>query len=229
LFPEKLAERVKEVRADVGIALDGDADRVVLVDENGRVLDGDMLLALCARDMKSRGILRGDGVVATVMSNLALERNLDQQGLHLRRTQVGDRYVVEAMREHGYNLGGEQSGHLIFLDHSRTGDGLKSALQVLSVMARTGQKLSELTADYEKFPQALLGVRVAEKKPIESLPTMQSAIADVEAQLGDRGRVLIRYSGTERLARVMVEGESEENVQTIAQQLADELVRALEA
>lgn len=229
LFPEKLAEQVKEVRADVGIALDGDADRVVLVDENGRVLDGDMLLALCARDMKSRGILRGDGVVATVMSNLALERNLDQQGLHLRRTQVGDRYVVEAMREHGYNLGGEQSGHLIFLDHSRTGDGLKSALQVLSVMARTGQKLSELTADYEKFPQALLGVRVAEKKPIESLPTMQSAIADAEAQLGDRGRVLIRYSGTERLARVMVEGESEENVQTIAQQLADELVRALEA
>jgi phosphoglucosamine mutase len=154
---------------------------------------------------------------------------LDQQGLHLRRTQVGDRYVVEAMREHGYNLGGEQSGHLIFLDHSRTGDGLKSALQVLSVMARTGQKLSELTADYEKFPQALLGVRVAEKKPIESLPTLQSAIADVEAQLGDRGRVLIRYSGTERLARVMVEGENEENVQVIAQQLADELVRSLEA
>ncbi|MCP4039187.1 MAG: phosphoglucosamine mutase [bacterium] len=229
LYPEELAAKVKQIGADVGIALDGDADRVVLVDECGNVLDGDMILSLCARDMSSRGILRGGGVVATVMSNLGLEKNLEAQDLHLRRTQVGDRYVVEAMREYGYNLGGEQSGHLIFLDQASTGDGLKSALQVLSVMARTGRRLSELTADFQRFPQALLGIEVAEKKPIESLPSMQRAIADVEAQLGDRGRVLIRYSGTESLARVMVEGETEQSVQTIAQHLADELSKALSA
>jgi len=179
--------------------------------------------------LKRRGLLRGEGVVATVMSNLGLEKNLEAQGLHLRRTQVGDRYVVEAMRKHGYNLGGEQSGHLIFLDQGNTGDGLNSALQVLSVMARTGQKLSELTRNYQRFPQALLGIRVTEKKPIESLPALQRAIADVEAELGDRGRVLIRYSGTESLARIMVEGENEESVQSIAQHLADELARALAA
>ncbi len=229
LYPEALAERVTETGSDIGIALDGDADRVVLVDERGRVLDGDMLLALCARDMNSRGLLRGGGVVATVMSNLGLEKKLEEQGMHLLRTQVGDRYVVEAMRERGYNLGGEQSGHLIFLDQSSTGDGLKSALQVLSVMARTGEPLSELTSDFQRFPQALLGIHVAQKKPIESLPSVQRAIQDVEAELGDRGRVLIRYSGTESLARIMVEGENEENVQSIAQHLADELARALAA
>ncbi len=229
LHPEKLSERVVEIAADIGIALDGDADRVVLIDERGQVLDGDMLLSLLARDMSRRGDLRGEGVVATVMSNLGLERSLESQGLHLRRTQVGDRYVVEAMRQHGYNLGGEQSGHLIFLDQGNTGDGLNSALQVLSVMARTGQKLSELTSNYHRFPQALLGVRVAQKKPIESLPGVQRAIAEVEAELGDRGRVLIRYSGTESLVRIMVEGENEENVQSIAQHLADELARALAA
>ena len=227
LHPEKLAAKVQDLGADVGIALDGDADRLVLVDERGGILDGDMILSLCARDMSSRGILRGDGVVATVMSNLGLEKSLAQQGLHLRRTQVGDRYVVEAMRAHGYNLGGEQSGHLIFLDQASTGDGLKSALQVLSVMARTGRRLSELTADFQRFPQALVGVEVAEKKPIESLPTLQAAIEDVEAQLGDRGRVLVRYSGTESLARIMVEGETEESVQSLARQLADELARSL--
>lgn len=229
LYPEPLAARVKDVGADLGIALDGDADRVVLVDEQGQVLDGDILLAICARDMKSRGCLRGGGVVATVMSNLGLEKNLEEQGLKLRRTQVGDRYVVEAMREHGYNLGGEQSGHLIFLDHASTGDGMNSALQVLSIMARTGKKLSELAQGFQRFPQALLGIRVTERKPIESLPSLQRAIRKVEAELGDRGRVLIRYSGTELLARIMVEGESEDSVQAIAQHLADELARALAA
>jgi phosphoglucosamine mutase len=229
LYPEKLAEKVTELRADIGIALDGDADRVVLVDETGQVLDGDMLLAICAKDMTSRGCLKGGGVVATVMSNLGLAKSLDEQGLELRRTQVGDRYVVEAMREHGYNLGGEQSGHLIFLDHASTGDGLNSALQVLSIMTRTGKKLSELAEGFSRFPQALLGIKVAEKRPIESLPTVQKAIREVEAELGDRGRVLIRYSGTELLARIMVEGEDEQSVRAIAQRLADELARALAA
>jgi len=229
LYPEQLAAKVQEVGANIGIALDGDADRVVLVDEQGRVLDGDMLLAICAKDMKSRGCLRGGGVVATVMSNLGLEKYLEEQGLELRRTQVGARYVVEAMREHGYNLGGEQSGHLIFLDHASTGDGMNSALQVMSIMARTGKKLSELVQGFQRFPQALLGIRVAERKPIESLPSVQRAIRKVEAELGDRGRVLIRYSGTELMARIMVEGENEDSVQAIAQHLADELARALAA
>ncbi|MFT5694753.1 MAG: phosphoglucosamine mutase [Myxococcota bacterium] len=229
LFPEKLAERVKETGADIGVALDGDADRLVLVDERGEVLDGDMLLSLCARDMSSRGMLRGKGVVATVMSNLGLEKNLEEQGLHLRRTQVGDRHVVEAMREHGYNLGGEQSGHLIFLDQASTGDGLKSALQVLSVMARTGKPLSELTKDFKRFPQALLGIQVDQKKPIDTLPTVQEAIRKVEAELGDCGRVLIRYSGTESLVRIMVEGEDEESVKSMAQHLADVMAKALAA
>jgi phosphoglucosamine mutase len=227
LHPERLAERVKELRADIGVALDGDADRLVVVNEKGEVLDGDMLLALCAEDMKSRKVLRGGGVVATVMSNIGLERALAQHDLDLIRTQVGDRYVVESMRNDGYNLGGEQSGHLIFLDHSRTGDGLMSALQVLSILARREQPLSELTAGFERFPQSLLSVQVAEKRPIESLPSMQSAIRDVESELGDRGRVLIRYSGTEHLARVMVEGDDEAKVTAFAEHLASELKRAL--
>ena len=226
--PALLQLTVPALRADVGIALDGDGDRVVMVDELGGILDGDQLLYVLALARKKAGKLRGP-VVGTVMSNLGLEKYREEQGLELRRTQVGDRYVVEAMREHGYNLGGEQSGHLIFLDHASTGDGMNSALQVISIMARTGKKLSELVQGFRRFPQALLGIRVAERKPIESLPSVQRAIRKVEAELGDRGRVLIRYSGTELLARIMVEGENEDNVQAIAQHLADELARALAA
>ena len=227
LHPARVAERVREVRADIGIALDGDADRVVLVNENGDILDGDMILAICARDMKLRKTLKGDGIVATVMSNLGLEKSLERDGLSLVRTKVGDRYVVEAMRKQGYNLGGEQSGHLIFLDNSRTGDGLMSALQVLAIMARSEIPLSELTEGFQKYPQALLGVQVDTKKPIESLPTLQRAIRGVEAELAGCGRVLIRYSGTESLARIMVEGEDDVKVQQTAQHLADELRKAL--
>jgi phosphoglucosamine mutase len=227
LYPDRLAAKVREVRADVGIALDGDADRVTMINEKGEVIDGDMILALCAKDMKERKVLKGGGIVATVMSNLGLEKHLESNGLHLVRAKVGDRYVVQTMRKEGYNLGGEQSGHLIFLDRSRTGDGLQSSLQVLAIMARTGQPLSELTADFQHYPQALLGVRVSNKKPIESLPTLQKAIKEVEADLSGRGRVLIRYSGTEPLARIMVEGEDRAKVDSIAQYLADEFKKAL--
>jgi len=227
LYPEKVAEKVREVRADVGIALDGDADRVVMIDEKGEILDGDQLLALCARDMVERGILRGGQVVATVMSNLGLEKALDELGVGLLRTQVGDRYVVDAMREGGFNLGGEQSGHVIFLDHNTSGDGLITALQVLAIMQRKQRTLSELTADYVRYPQVLVNVRVAERKPIEDLPDFMRLVKKVETALAGRGRVLIRYSGTEAKARIMVEGDDEKKIREYAQDLADGLRSAL--
>jgi phosphoglucosamine mutase len=229
LHPEKTAAKVREVRADVGIAIDGDADRVVLINEKAEILDGDVLMALCARDMVERGTLKGGGVVATVMSNLGLERALAAEGLDLVRSQVGDRYVVDTMRTGGYNLGGEQSGHVIFLDHTTTGDGLMCALQVLGAMVRKQRPLSELASGFERFPQVMVNVAVAKRVPLEELAGMQTAIGRVEAELGDRGRVLIRYSGTELKARVMVEGESESRVRELANELADELKRALAA
>jgi phosphoglucosamine mutase len=227
LYPEQLMRRVHEVRADIGIALDGDADRCLLVSEKGELVDGDMMLAFCARDLVDRGLLRGGKVVATVMSNIGLEKALDALGVGLLRTQVGDRYVVETMREGGYNLGGEQSGHIIYLDHNTSGDGLITALQTLAIMRRREQTLSELTAGFERFPQALVNVQVDEKRPIESLPAMAKAVEKVEAELDGRGRVLIRYSGTESKARIMVEGDDEDLVGSYARDLAAELQRAL--
>jgi len=227
LYPEKLIDRVHEVRADIGIALDGDADRCLLVSETGALVDGDEVLAYCARDQHERGLLCGGKVVATVMSNLGLEKSLEAQGLGLVRTQVGDRYVVEAMREGGYNLGGEQSGHTIFLDHNTSGDGLITALQTLAIMRRSERPLSDLTAGFVRFPQVLVNVEVAEKLPLENLPTVAKVLARVESELNGRGRVLIRYSGTEPKARIMVEGEDEERVCIYANDLAVELQRAL--
>jgi len=225
--PETVIAKVKELRADVGIALDGDADRCMLVDEKGNLVDGDAVLALAARDMVARGCLRGGAVVATVMSNLGLERAVEALGVRLVRTAVGDRYVVEEMRGGGYNLGGEQSGHVVFLDHNSTGDGLITALQALAIMRRHDKPLSALVADIERFPQVLLNVKVAEKRPLESLPSVQKAVANVEKELNGRGRVLIRYSGTEPKARVMVEGEDEVRVGEYAETIADALRRAL--
>jgi phosphoglucosamine mutase len=229
LHPERTAAKVRELRADVGVALDGDADRAVLVCEAGRVVDGDALLALFARDLSARGALRGGKVVATVMSNLGLEKALEAIGVGLVRTQVGDRYVVEAMRSGGYNLGGEQSGHFVFLDHNTTGDGLITALQALAIMQRKGASLSKLTADFRRFPQVLVNVRVGEKKPLESLPAVSEAVRRIEKELDGRGRVLIRYSGTEPKARIMVEGEDEVRVGAYARDLAEELRRAVGA
>jgi phosphoglucosamine mutase len=229
LFPDKLAAKVRELRADVGIAVDGDADRCVMVDEKGEVVDGDALLALCARDLAERGKLKGGAVVATVMSNLGLERALERQGIRLVRTKVGDRYVVEEMRSGGYNLGGEQSGHIVFLDHNTTGDGLLSGLQALAILRRKGRPLSELAGGIERFPQVLLNVRVAEKRPLESMPLVCERIRKVEQELAGRGRVVIRYSGTEPKVRVMVEGDDEDRVHEYARELAELLRRALGA
>jgi phosphoglucosamine mutase len=227
LYPEKLAAKVRELRADAGIAVDGDADRCVMVDERGEVIDGDATLALCARDLAERGKLRGGAVVATIYSNLGLERALERQGIRLVRTKVGDRYVVEEMRSGGYNLGGEQSGHIVFLDHNTTGDGLLTGLQALAILRRKNKPLSELVGDVERFPQVILNVSVAEKRPIESMPIVCQAIQKVEAELGGKGRVLIRYSGTEPKVRVMVEGEDETRVNEYARDLADLMKRAL--
>jgi len=227
LHPERTAARVREVRADVGIALDGDADRVVLVCEQGRILDGDDLLATFARDMAERGRLAGGKLVGTVMTNLGLERALASLGIGLLRTPVGDRYVVEAMREGGYNLGGEQSGHLVFLDLNKTGDGLITALQALALMRRKGRRLSDVLEKFQRYPQVLVNVAVKEKRPIESIPSLCEAVRKVEQEFNGSGRVLIRYSGTELKARVMVEGEDERRVNEVANDLADELRRAL--
>jgi phosphoglucosamine mutase len=227
LFPEHTAAKVRDLRADIGVALDGDADRVIIVDEQGEIFDGDMLMWLCARDMHEHGRLEKATVVATVMSNLGLEMALESLGIDLERAAVGDRYVVEAMRKGGYNLGGEQSGHILFLDESTTGDGIMSALQVLALMARSGKRLSDLNRGFERFPQVMVNIGVAEKRPLEELAAFQDAVTEVEEELGDAGRVLVRYSGTELKARVMVEGRDEARVHEMANELAEKLKQAL--
>ena len=229
LHPEGVVRRVREEGADIGVAVDGDSDRLMVVDEKGDILDGDVVIALCARHLAKRGKLKGGGVVTTVMSNLGLEDALAESGLSLVRAQVGDRFVVEAMRQGDYNLGGEQSGHVIFLDHSTTGDGLMTALQVLAIMAREKTPLSELTAGFNRYPQVMVNIDVAQKKPLESLEDLQTAIAEVEEKLADKGRILIRYSGTELKARVMVEGVEEKAVSEYANYLADVLRASLAA
>jgi len=221
LHPGKVAEEVKRVGAHIGIALDGDADRVIVVDEHGNEVDGDHIMAICARELKRRGSLIGDTVVATVMSNLGLERSLGDAGIRLERTKVGDRYVVEAMREKGYRFGGEQSGHLIFLDHGTTGDGVLAALQLLSVMAETGKPLSELSGIMTAVPQVLQNVKVKSRVPLDALPRVSSAVSSVESELGQGGRVLIRYSGTEAKLRVMVEGDDESCILRMAERICD--------
>ena len=223
LHPNAAARRVHETRADVGITLDGDADRAILIDENGDVVDGDALMALVAMHLKDQGQLKNHRMVATIMSNIGLEIALRRQGIGLERSAVGDRYVVGSMREHGLNFGGEQSGHLIFLDHSPTGDGMIAALQVLAIMRRSGKPLSELARVVRLAPQILLNLKVRHKPPLEELETYQRELRAALDALGDEGRVVVRYSGTEAKARVMVEGPDQHQVESIAQRLLDAL------
>ncbi|WP_184715572.1 phosphoglucosamine mutase [Caulobacter sp.] len=204
--PEAMAKMVREYRADIGIALDGDADRLVICDEKGVVVDGDQIMAIIAGAFAKSGGLKGGGVVATVMSNLGLERQLNGLGLSLERTAVGDRYVMQRMREGGFNVGGEQSGHLILSDFSTTGDGLIAALQVLAVMIQTDKPMSALGRQFEPVPQLLENVRFAGGKPLEA-KTVKEAIADGESQLNGAGRIVVRASGTEPLIRIMAEGD----------------------
>lgn len=227
LHPEVISEAVKEHRAHLGIALDGDADRVIFTDEFGNEVDGDHIMAICATDMLKKNRLAGQTLVVTVMSNLGLDIAVKKAGGQVVKTAVGDRYVVEEMRKSGYNLGGEQSGHLIFLDHNTTGDGMVSALQVLAIMQRTGKPLSELAQVMVSLPQVLVNVRVAERREIEDIPAVRKAIEQAHAKLGDTGRVLIRYSGTEPLLRIMLEGQDKYQITELAHQIAAEIDRHL--
>ena len=212
--PMALSKKVHEVRADIGIALDGDADRMVIVDENGTLVDGDQIMALIGESWHQSGRLAGGGVVATVMSNLGLERYLGDLGLSLHRTKVGDRYVVEHMRAHGFNVGGEQSGHIVLSDFATTGDGLVSALQVLACIKRSGKPASEVCRRFEPVPQVLKNVRFSGGKPLESEP-IKAAIEDARSRLGNSGRLVIRPSGTEPLIRVMAEADDRVLVEAV--------------
>ncbi|HEY1372929.1 MAG TPA: phosphoglucosamine mutase [Candidatus Binatia bacterium] len=227
LYPDAARQAVREHGADLAITLDGDADRAVFVDDQGEVVDGDHVLAICAKDMREKRMLKGSTVVATVMSNLGLEIALEGLGVQLKRTQVGDRYVVEEMVRGGYNLGGEQSGHLLFLDHNTTGDGCLTALQLLSVMVETGRPLSQLKKIMKQLPQVLLNARVKEKKDLAKLPRVSAKIAAVEKELGTCGRLLVRYSGTEPVVRVMLEGENEQRIRGMAEEIIEEIKKEL--
>jgi phosphoglucosamine mutase len=220
LHPERLQTRVRREPQAIGLAFDGDGDRLMTVDEGGTVRDGDHLLAILAGALQSRGALRGQVVVSTVMANLGLERALGELGLRMVRTAVGDRYVLEEMLRRGANLGGEQSGHLILLDHAPTGDGLLSALQLLRVLRETGRPLAELAARVTKFPQVLLNLPVRRKPPLAELPGVARLVGDWERKLEGRGRILLRYSGTEPLARIMVEGDDQMTIESVAQEIA---------
>jgi phosphoglucosamine mutase len=217
--PERLARLVVELGCDVGVAFDGDGDRAILVDAAGRLVDGDAVMLLCAKRMQASGRLRGNAVVATVMSNIGLEIALRDLGIGLVRTPVGDKYVMEELLRDNLSLGGEQSGHVIFPDFLYTGDGIVTALNVLRVMAETGRPLADLAGELRTFPQVLLNLRVREKRDWMTIPAAARAVADVEARLAGRGRLLVRYSGTEPLLRVMIEGEHQEEISAWAEQI----------
>jgi phosphoglucosamine mutase len=225
LHPDVVAAEVVQQRAALGVTFDGDADRCLFADEHGRVVNGDAVLLLAARDLQARGLLAGDTVVATTMSNMGLEAALKRSGIVMLRAAVGDKYVLEKMTETGAALGGEQSGHIIFSGRSTTGDGLLTALLVLDIMHRAGKSLAELIEDLKVFPQVIVNVKVRERKPLDTMPAVVTAIRTAEEELAESGRVVIRYSGTEALARVMIEAESELAMRSHA----DAIARAIRA
>ena len=225
--PELLKRKVKETGADLGIALDGDADRVIFCDEKGEEVDGDIVIAITADEMIRNNKLQKNTVVTTIMSNMSLETFIREKGGIVIRTPVGDRYVVEEMRIRGCNFGGEKSGHMIFLDHTTTGDGTLAALQLLAVMKRKEKKLSELAKIIDLYPQVLLNVKVREKKPFQDIPQLEDLLLLSEQRLKERGRINLRYSGTESLARIMVEGENEALVYEVAEEIAYRIQQAI--
>lgn len=226
-YPEVIAAAVREHGADLGIALDGDADRCIFVDEQGKEVDGDHIMAICGIDLLRRDRLPHRTVVATVMSNMGLDIALRQAGGQVVKTAVGDRYVVEEMRRGGYMFGGEQSGHMIFLEHNTTGDGMISALQILAILQKSGKPLSELASVMTALPQVLVNVRVRERHNVEDLPEVRGLIAAVESRLGDNGRLLMRYSGTEPLMRIMLEGQDQTEITAMAHQIAEAVQMAI--
>jgi len=229
LYTDSLSKKVLENSSDVGVALDGDADRVILIDDLGAVVDGDAILAICANDMLKQGELRNNKIVGTVMSNYGFIKFMEKIGAEVIVSEVGDKHVIKDMLYHDANLGGEQSGHIVFLDHNTTGDGLVTAMQVLRIMSETGSKLSELRKIYKPYPQVLLNVAVKERIPLKELKGVTKKIEYVSKKLGDSGRVLVRYSGTESLCRVMVEGESGSDIASFATAIADEIKNVIGA
>lgn len=226
--PEALCQFVKEVGADVGLAFDGDADRLIAVDDKGQIVDGDHVMAICGCNMKRKGLLKNDTVVATIMSNMGLEVALKKADIKMVRTKVGDRYVFEEMLNSGYNLGGEQSGHIIFLDHNTTGDGILTAVKLISVMVDEQKALSELREIMTVFPQVIINVRVADKSKYDGNVHIKEAIAENQKLLGDTGRIVVRPSGTEPLIRVMVEGEEQDLIEKVANAIADVIKKELQ-
>jgi len=229
LYPEVVAKAVAEAGADLGVTFDGDADRALFADAGGKIVNGDAILLLAARALKARGELPGDVVVATTMSNMGLEAALRRSGIRMLRAPVGDKYVLEEMQRSSAALGGEQSGHIIFSATHTTGDGLLTALKVLEIVAASGKPLAELVKDLHVFPQVIQNVRVREKRPLEDIPEVARAIAQAEQELDGNGRVVVRYSGTEPLARVMVEAASEEKMRSTAEAIATAIAKALGA
>ena len=227
LHPETIARAVVECKADIGITFDGDADRALFADAHGKIVNGDAVLLLAAREMKAARRLRNDLVVATTMSNMGLEAALRRAGIGMLRAPVGDKYVLAEMQEHGATLGGEQSGHIIFLDDATTGDGLLTALHVLHMVGRSGKSLAELVADLKIFPQVIKNVRVREKRPLPEIPEVARSIRQAEQALDGNGRVVVRYSGTEALVRVMIEAESEEQMHRYADSIVAAIQRTL--
>jgi phosphoglucosamine mutase len=230
LHPEVMCQTLVAEKAKIGIALDGDADRVILCDEKGDVVDGDKIMALCAIELKNKNQLEKNSVVGTVLTNMGVENYLGEHGIGLIRSRVGDRYIIESMREQGILLGGEPSGHLIFAQHSTTGDGLIAALQVLSIMVQTGKALSELVKDIPLYPQVTQNIKVKERRPLESVIPLQAALSDLKKRSGKKMRVVMRYSGTEALLRLMIVGENqsliEKELGQLAQVAVDQLGRA---
>ncbi len=226
LHPELMAKKVKEIGADIGIALDGDGDRLIVCDENGKVVGGDHVMAICAKDLMKKRKLKKKTLVTTVMSNMGLELAMKEMGGKMVRTQVGDRYVVEEMRKKGYSFGGEQSGHLVFIDHITTGDGNLAALQLLGIMRKRGKKLSELAKVMTSYPQVLNNVRTTSRIDLENFTDFQKAVKKMEKKLGKKGRILVRASGTEPVIRVMVEGEKKKTIQAMADELGEMIAKA---
>lgn len=219
--PEKLQEFVREKGADIGVAFDGDGDRLIAVDENGEIVDGDKIMFICGKFLKSKNELKQNTIVSTVMSNLGFHKAIEKEEMIALKTQVGDRYVVEEMRKNGYNLGGEQSGHIVFLDLNTTGDGVLSAIQLMHVMKATGKKLSELAAEVTTYPQELVNIRVTNKNGVMEIPAVKAVIDEVEAEMAGNGRILVRPSGTEPLLRIMAEAETDEKTHEYVTRIAD--------
>jgi phosphoglucosamine mutase len=226
LHPEKMADRVRELGADIGLAFDGDGDRLIVCDERGTIVDGDHIMAICAHELLKRRKLKKKTLVATVMSNMGLEVAMEKMGGRMVRTAVGDRYVVECMREKGYSFGGEQSGHLIFLDHITTGDGVLAGLQLLSIMKKRNRPISELATLMENYPQVLQNVKTSTRIDLNSLTDFQTAVKKFEKKIGKKGRILVRPSGTEPVIRVMVEGQDERVIAGVADALCDLIRKA---